>query len=253
MGLKTFTYAAGLLAASVAWADVTEEQTFSFELNAGGRISLDNINGDVTITGGDGNSVEITAFKKANDQEYLDGIEINIDATEDVIRIDTKHPDKQGGFFNWGDSGGGSVKYTLSVPSSANLDTVESVNGDITISGVYGVVKAETVNGGIEASDLSENVKLETVNGSVNANFASLTGNQRVDCETVNGKVALYLPANADASITAETVNGGIDGEDFGLETNKGFVGRDLSGDIGDGSARVSLSTVNGAIKIRKG
>jgi hypothetical protein len=36
------------------------------------------------------------------------------------------------------------------------------------------------------------------------------------------------------------------------LEPEKGFVGRDLSGEIGDGAARVSLDTVNGSIRIDK-
>ncbi len=240
-----------LLATSMALADVTEELSFSYELSPGGRISLENINGDVTIQGGSGNSVEITAYKKADNQDYLDGIEINIKATDDMVRIETKHPDKKN-WFDWGDNNG-SVTYTLSVPSSANLDTIESVNGGIEISGVHGIVKAETVNGGIEAEDLSDNASLETVNGAIRATFASLTGGQKVDCETVNGKVSVVLPSNSDASIEAETVNGGIDGKDFGLETNKGFVGRDLEGEVGDGSARVNLSTVNGGIKIRKG
>lgn len=251
MYLRTWVAGLALVAASVAVADVTEEVSFSYTINNGGRISLDNINGDVTITGGKGDAVEITAFKKADNQEYLDGIEIRIDASDDTIRIDTKHPDSKRSF--WGSSDGGSVTYTLTVPASVNLDSIESVNGDIEISGVLGTVKAETVNGGIEANDLSENVSLETVNGSVHAYFTSLRGNQKVDCETVNGKVSLYLPANADASITAETVNGGIDGEEFGLVTNKGFVGRDMDGEVGNGSARVNLSTVNGGIKIRKG
>lgn len=240
-----------LFAANLALADFTEEQHFSFELNAGGRISIENINGGIDITGGTGNAVEITVVKRAGSQKYLDGIEVIVDARDDLIRIETKHPENKG-WFNWGGDSSGSVHYTLSVPANANLDTIESVNGDIEIRGVYGLVKAETVNGSIEARDLSANAGLETVNGSVEAVFTSLTGAQKVECESVNGRVTLVLPDNADASISAETVNGGIDGDDFGLKTNKGFVGRDLDGEVGDGSARVSLSTVNGGIKIRK-
>ena len=241
-----------LIASQLALADVTEEQTYSYTLDAGGRISLENINGSVSVTGGTGNAVEITAVKKAGNREYLDGIEILIDARDDTIRIETRHPEKKDGWFNWGESSG-SVTYTLSVPANANLDGIESVNGDVDIRGVYGNVKAETVNGTIDVEDLSADADLETVNGSINARFLALTGNQRVDCETVNGRMTLYFPANADATVSAETVNGGIDGDDFGLVTNKGFVGRDLDGSVGDGSARVDLSTVNGGIKIRKG
>ncbi len=253
MAYRNWIAGVALLAASAAVADVTEEVNMSFSLKAGGRISLENINGDVTITGASGDAVTITALKKADSQDYLEGMEIKVDASDDLIRIDTEHPDKGGGFWNWGDEGGGSITYTLSVPSSANLDVIESVNGDVRISGVLGTVKAETVNGEIEASGLSGDVNLETVNGSVEAAFASLGGDQRVDCETVNGKITLSLPSSTSASFSAETVNGGIDGDDFGLATNKGFVGRDLSGKVGEGSARVNLSTVNGAIRIRKG
>ena len=59
-------------------------------------------------------------------------------------------------------------------------------------------------------------------------------------------------PAAASARVVAETVNGSIDGDDFGLAVEKGFVGRDLNGKIGGGDARVSLDTVNGSIRIKK-
>ncbi len=98
----------------------------------------------------------------------------------------------------------------------------------------------------------SGDVNLETVNGSISAVFDVLAGDQRVDAETVNGKIVLVLPADASARVTAETVNGSIDADDFGLEPEKGFVGRDLSGDIGSGSARISLDTVNGSIRLEK-
>ncbi len=252
MGFRPLLISVAFLAASGAMADVTEEQSWTFDLDEGGRISLENINGNVTVTGHGGRDVEIVAFKKAGKQEYLDGIEIIIDDSPDAIHIETKHPKKGvGGWFNWGGDSSGSVTYRLKVPSYANLEAVESVNGDVSVSGVYGIVKAGTVNGQVEASDLSSHARIETVNGSVNATFASLSGSQKATCESVNGRVTVQLPDDADTSVSAETINGGIDGSDFGLKANKGFVGRDLEGEIGSGSARLALSTVNGSIKIR--
>ena len=252
MGFRPLVLSAALLAASGVSADVTEELTFNYVLADDGRVSVENINGNVTVIGRAGNTVEIVAIKKAGKQEYLDDIEIVIDHSEDAIRIETVHPDKGvRSWFTWGDNNSGSVSYTITVPSSANLESVESINGNLEISGVFGVVKASTVNGKITASDLSANTDIETVNGSVNASFASLGGQQKAQCESVNGRLVINLPSDANASVTAETINGGIDGSDFGLKANKGFVGRDLEGDIGDGSARLALSTVNGAIKIR--
>jgi len=252
MKVRTAVFAVALLA-NTAVADYTAEQSWTFQLDPGGRISLENINGDVEVNGIAGNTVEVLAVKKAGSEAYLEKMEIIIDARADSIRIETRHPNSGiKGMFNWGNDSSGSVRYTLSVPTSAVLDEIESVNGNVNIAGVDGRVKASTVNGEVNAHDLLADATLETVNGSVEARFDRLQDNQKVSCESVNGRVSVFLPGDADVSVSAETINGGIDGEAFGLKVDKGFVGRELEGDIGQGSARLNLSTVNGSIKIRK-
>ncbi|MEE4174338.1 MAG: DUF4097 family beta strand repeat-containing protein [Xanthomonadales bacterium] len=248
-GVRRSVLFAALLASGSALADVREEVTFSYTLESGGRLSLENVNGSISIDGGDGDQVVITAHKKANNQEALDEIEINIDATSTRISIDTDLPNSKGWWG--GNNSGASVSYELSVPSNIDLDSISSVNGGIDISGVFGTVKAETVNGSIDVDDAAGDVKLETVNGSIDARFSSVTGDQRINCDTVNGKINLTLPANADASVSVETVNGSINASDFGLKVDKGFVGKSLDGDIGDGSARITANTVNGGVKLR--
>ena len=89
------------------------------------------------------------------------------------------------------------------------------------------------------------------MNGGINADFDKCDGQQNIKAETVNGRVTIVLPEDADVEVSADTLNGGINGRDFGLETDKGFVGSDMNGKIGDGSARLNIDTVNGSIKIR--
>jgi DUF4097 and DUF4098 domain-containing protein YvlB len=228
----------------------TEEMTFT--VAQGARISLENINGDVSIIAGSGDTVHLVARKKAGKQEYMDELKVIVDADENYIRIETKHPKSEGGWFKWGNDSSGSVTYELEVPRDVNLDTISTVNGDVVISGVSGTVKAETVNGSLNASGLVGDVKLETVNGGITAVLDEMSTGQRVSADTVNGKITLLLPSDASARVNAETVNGSIDADDFGLKPEKGFVGRDLSGDIGGGDARISLDTVNGSIRISK-
>ncbi len=233
-------------------AAVTETEEMTYDVNADARISLENINGDIRITGGGGDKVHLVAEKKAGKQEYLDQLKIIVDADQDYIRIETRHPKSEGGWFNWGEDSNGSVSYVLEVPATVNLDTISTVNGDVEIASVNGQVKAETVNGSLQAFGLKGDVDLETVNGSVRAEFDQLGEGQRVSADAVNGKIVLVLPSDASARVEAETINGSIDAGDFGLEAEKGFVGRDLSGKIGGGDARISLDTVNGSIKIMK-
>jgi DUF4097 and DUF4098 domain-containing protein YvlB len=241
-----------LLIVASATAEVRDTEEFFYDINAGGRISLENVNGDILIIGSSGDAVSIVAHKKASNQEYLDGLEIDIKAEAEFIRIETKHPKSSNVHFGWGDNGSGSVSYELSVPSNINLDLVSTINGEVDISGVSGDVKAKTVNGGLVASDLASDVGLDTTNGSIKADFQTLNSGQRVSARTVNGKIVFRLPEDASARVTAETVNGSIDADDFGLEPEKGYVGRDLDGQIGNGSARVRLDTLNGSIRLTR-
>jgi DUF4097 and DUF4098 domain-containing protein YvlB len=249
-GLWTLAALLSLSMTAAADVEVTEEMTF--DVNPGARVSLENINGDITIVGGSGDQVKVTAHKQAGKQEYLDELKVVTDASADYVRIETRHPKSESSWLNWGENNSGSVAYELSVPADVTLDAIETVNGDVSIQAVSGTVKASTVNGGLEVENLVADVSLETVNGTITADFDALGADQRVDAEAVNGRIELLLPADASARINAETVNGSIDADDFGLEPEKGFVGRDLSGEIGGGDARISLDTVNGSIKIRK-
>lgn len=247
---RAFAFLIALLATGSLLASVTEEETFSYKLDDGGRFSLSNVNGSVVVTGGAGDSVEIVATKKADNQEDMDKIEIDISHSAGEISVETEIGKSEGWFSH--NSGSGSVKYEIIVPVSTRLDAVETVNGNVNISGVSGKVVAESVNGDLDVSDLAGDVGLSTVNGTIEAEFSTLGDQQRVKVETVNGRVTVKLPENADVDISADTLNGGINASDFGLETDKGFVGSDLNGKIGNGSARLNIDTVNGAIKIRK-
>ena len=249
MKLRTFIFTVTLLASGSLIASVTEEETFSFPLSEGGSFSISNVNGSINITGGSGNAVEIVATKKADSQKDLDKIEIEISASADEIVVETELGDSNKWYSRGSNSG--SVKYEVIVPTGTMLDSVETVNGGVTIGGVSGNVSAESVNGSLELRDLAGDASLSTVNGSVDAEFVRLEGQQRVKAETVNGRVTIKLPESADVEINADTLNGGINGRDFGLETENGFVGSDLNGKIGSGSARLNIDTVNGSIKIQ--
>jgi DUF4097 and DUF4098 domain-containing protein YvlB len=228
-----------------------ETETFNYALSAGGRISLDNINGDIEISGKSGNQVQITAKKHADNAEDLATLKIKIKADADAIRIETVHEKSESRWF--GNNNSGKVSYTLTVPTSANLDTISTVNGEIRIRGVSGTVKAESVNGHLDLDDLAGDTNLSTTNGGIEARFDTLKGSQRVNADTVNGRITLLIPDDSSARVSAETLNGDIDAEDFGLEVEKGgFIGKDLKGSIGNGEASIDLDTVNGGIRISK-
>jgi hypothetical protein len=221
-----------------------EEFHQTFPLPSQGRFSLDNVNGDVRITGWDKAEVQIDAIKKAKSAEALEKIKIEIDAGKDQITVKTRYPKGKGG------ENGGSVEYTIFVPRGATLKKIADVNGSVFIKEVTGAVDVSTVNGKVVASGMSNGGEFESVNGSVQATFSEVKSEKSIDMKTVNGGLELKLPANANASVSASSLNGGIHSS-YNLPVKKHFpIGSNLNADIGSGGAEVRMKSVNGGIQI---
>ena len=242
---------AGLL--SKADASVKESVESTNAVNPGAAFSLENINGRVTIDTWDQAEIKVVALKKADNQEGLDAMEVKISAAPDHVSVETKyHRNEDSSFFGgWNHSG--EVTYTVTVPAGTVLRDVKTVNGRIQLSGDYGAVNVSSVNGSIDAEGLRSDAKIATVNGHVKAGFATISDNQRIKLDSVNGRSEIILPANANCGIKARTVHGGIS-NDFGLdeERSRWGVGSRLTGHIGEGGADVDISTVNGGIRVSK-
>lgn len=227
-------------------AEVTEEFHKTVPITADGRVSLENINGGVTITGWDRNEVQIDAVKSARDQQRLDEARIEVDVATDAIRIRTRYPEHHT------NNNPASVHYELHVPRAARLDKIDLVNGSLDLQQVSGEVHANLINGGLRAKNLAGRSELSTVNGSLEADFNSLDNVHDVSLKSVNGSIALGLPPSPNADIEANTVSGGIRTE-FPLEVSGHMMGKTVNGKLGNGGTRIEMSNVNGSIKIGPG
>lgn len=238
--------ALAVLPAQAAERTITE----TFDLGTNGRVSLSNVNGDVTIEGWDQPTVEVRAEISSRSRDAVERTKVEFDHDGSSLDIEVDLPSSRGGWL--GSHDGASVEFWLKVPRGVRLDDLSLVNGSLDIENVEGEIEASLVNGGLDASGLRGDAELSTVNGSIDVRFDRLDGTQRIQIESVNGSIDLFLPADADAEITADTVHGRIS-NDFGLEVDKsGWVGQELRGRLGSGSARISLDNVNGSIDIRK-
>ena len=128
---------------------------------------------------------------------------------------------------------------------------VSTTSGDINASGLAGAVDASAVSGSIEIGDgRFEQVAASTVNGKLELGI-ELAEDGRVDLETINGRVDIDFSGDVNARFDIETFNGGIT-NCFGPEARSdGFMrGRDLKFTEGNGDGRVTVRTLNGAVRI---
>jgi tRNA A-37 threonylcarbamoyl transferase component Bud32 len=234
-----------------------KDSTQSFPLNDNGSFSLDEINGRIEIHGWSSNAVLLHTAIHGKTGESVDAVKINIDSKPGKAKVHTEQPSSATGFpWSWlwfkdDPRNDASVDYTVQVPWSARLEDISSVSGRIAIDGVSGDIAASTVSGETRINGAAGNLKLSTVNGRIAAGLASLGPGQSVSLNSVNGTMELTLPDNADASLSADTLNGKITSEFPSLQPdNQLAVGHDLRGKLGNGGATVRASAVDGAIKI---
>ena len=212
-----------------------------FALGPSGRLVIQNLYGDVSITAWDRDDVLVEAIKHSPDPHRSDDARIIVEPSSGALSIhtvysgmDAEHP--------------ASVEYRIMVPRRANLDQVKLVNGGLSISGVAGPVTASSVNGSIRADKLEGEANLSTVNGKLDAAFNRLSPSKPISLSSVNGPIKLYLPAGAGASLTAHNLSGGIE-SDVG-RVSRADDGHDLRAVVNHGGTHIHLHNVNGGISI---
>ena len=214
---------------------------YSYPMQPGGRLSVDNFNGSVEITGWDQDTVDISGSKYARTTELRDALKIEIEHTADSVRIRTARPSDRRG--NMG------AKYIIKVPRRTQLERIASTNGAIHTADIEGPARLKTSNGSVRTENLHGSLDAQTTNGGI-------------DIQNVEGGAVLHTTnghVHADdvrGSFEAETTNGGIrvhlakpeSGRPVKLETSNGTI--ELTMDAMNQN-EVRASTTNGGITIR--
>ena len=224
----------------------------------GQAIEIKGINGDVDAGPASGDRVEVTAVKKARRSDPA-SVQVKVVEHAGGVTICALYPTPGGKPANECQPGEGgrmsvndndvSVRFAVRVPAGVRF-VGRTVNGGIGAEGLTGDVLARTVNGSVRLSTAGQ-AEAETVNGSITAAVGQADGSEALTFKTVNGSIAVELPASANADVRAATVNGGIH-TDFPLNGPTRISKRSLSGTIGSGGRPLALETVNGSIRIRQ-
>jgi DUF4097 and DUF4098 domain-containing protein YvlB len=144
--------------------EYTESFSRTVRLGRNGTFDLQNVSGDIAVTGGGGDDVRIEAIKRVRHPNEAEAktllSEITIDVQERSGRIDvrTDYPRRR----TW--SGG--VDFTVSVPRDASV-ALRSVSGTVKVTNVNGELRAETVSGDIIATSNRRLRTAKTVSGDV--------------------------------------------------------------------------------------
>jgi len=240
-----------------AKAEKTTE-TRTLPLASGSTLKVKNVNGFIRVEAWDREEVQFTGeFKPSSKDEQ---VKVVMEAGHGSLEIRGEYPKHTG----WGSYQGPQCQMTLKVPRRVT-PTIETVNGEVSVSGTQGKAVLSTVNGGIRAANLQEHLKAETVNGSINLdqvkgslNLQTVNGaikgsgldgqGQGIKAETVNGSIHLQV-GGMKGRLKASTVNGGISFNAKGAEQVE--VKKHRVTAVFPGSDQgIDIETVNGAITL---
>lgn len=271
--------------------------TLSEAVGPGAWVRVATFNGQINITQGSGNRVEIRAEKDIRRGGIEDiGFVVrreNGGISICAVRDDEDECDADGSYrgrnrsSDWYRNHQGTVNFTVQIPAGvrvkagsgsgdvriagAGAEVIAATgNGRVDVNGSTGQVRASTGNGDVAVQDARGPVDVSTGSGTIRVLTSSgpvsaSSGNGDIDVSigkldrspdmrfsTGNGRVTLRLPDGFGAEVDANTGNGTVT-SDFPVKMRSGRLDPTrLRGTIGDGGGRLSISSGNGDVKIRR-
>src|SRR6478736_4983845 len=203
-------------------------------------LMVANINGDVNVTGYEGDKVivEVTRTITAKTYERLEQGKAEltmgfIDRADTLLffveggcnefgrnnrnRKNNDDWDSHGGWgYEWNNNGRGrgcnppydyKMNFTVKVPTSVNLILSTINDGDVTVENTKGALNVGNVNGSIKLSKISREASATTINGDVDVEYVT---NPVQDCRfySLNGDINAWFQKGLAANMSFESFNG---------------------------------------------
>lgn len=243
----------------------TERFSQTYRVGRDGALDLQNISGDVRITGGSGDDIRIEAVKRVRSRDgqsakaLLEALRIEVTHVGSRVEVRTMYP--RTGRVS------ASVDYVITVPATTAV-SAKTISGNLSVASVTGEVRVETVSGDLQLTATPNLALAKTVSGTVTARdvgaataltLNTVSGNiiaaalkgRALDATTVSGDVR--LTGVQIERVTAKAVSGNVDfdaglaaGGRYEFNSHSGNVRMLLAGDIG---FELDATTFSGSVR----
>jgi len=225
----------------------------TYDLAAGGTVAVTNTSGYIRVTSWNENRVKVDAVKRADRDEDVSQVEIQVTNTPDRVEIRTVYPRARPSRI--------SVDYDLKVPRTAVLNGLTTTSGDISVTDPVARVTARATSGNITVRGVTGDAALSITSGRVTADrIGGSLGVTATSGEVVVGEVASTVSARcascnisvrgARDDVTAQASSGNIEIERAGgrvtARATSGWVKiNDVGGDVIAESYSESITVTN--------
>jgi DUF4097 and DUF4098 domain-containing protein YvlB len=241
-------------------ADTHVEETLekTFVVDGPAVLDLETDFGNVTVTGNEGNEVQVTARLSLWGSDEEDARQqVDVQMTQEGNRINVQVVRPEWHYVFWASTRSPRVDFEVRVPSETSLQLVTS-SGDLTVSDVTGTAKLETSFGSIKVEEVSGPVSAQSDSGDIT--LIGLSEGGDLEAKTNFGKLVLRditadsLTARSDSGdiqVEEITLDGALDlRTNFGSVTAQDIAAQRLTAHSDSGEIQVDDATLDGALDL---
>lgn len=206
----------------------------TFNVSAGGTLTVDADVGDIRVTAASGNTVTVDVTQSSRSTRYMD-----ITAEQEQGNVVVRGKFEGSRWMNWNFNG--DAKFVISVPTDYNVDLATS-GGDIRVSDLGGQAHVKTSGGGITLGNIGGPVVAHTSGGDIGLDGAR--GN--AELHTSGGGIRI---GDVTGNIEAKTSGGSIEVRHAGADLYARSSGGGIS--IDDANGTVDVQTSGGSIRAK--
>ncbi len=220
------------------------------KLAVGRTLAIRDINGSVHVRTGQRLMIRATKTAQRGDPNT---VAVHVEDTPTGLVACVRYPPNAGDgcsarVRNSSTDNDTKVDFDVTLPHGVALDA-GTVDGSIDAR-TDGTIDASTVNGRLRIEGREAHT-LTTLNGSIELRLLDRPSGS-LNAKTVNGPITISLPPGSGIDVQAHTITGRIDAAGLTVDHPQYGPGADARGTLGDGAAHLTLSTVNGAIALRR-
>jgi DUF4097 and DUF4098 domain-containing protein YvlB len=227
----------------------TDQLKYYWPSDSLSQIVVSSENGNITITAATGDSASAVVDRtssgtdNADAKAHIDSVIVSTILAAGVLTLKADMPDNNPRTFSAG--------FVISVPAAVAA-TLNTANGDISISGISGSASQSAANGNITIAGHTGEVTAECDNGIIECEISALGAADSVMLKAANGNITLHLPRLVLARFDARAGIGNVLVSGFSTILLNTDLPAHKAGTIGAGTGEsyVGLSTDYGDIII---
>jgi hypothetical protein len=199
-----------LILITVARAGESDSASIKFsDPSKPGTLQIRIANGDLRIRGGDVAEVQVqTDLRPESSEQRGDGLRVISSSSSYSLTEKNNVVSLAHGTQGWGP--GNSSDFNITVPRNTSIIINSSLGGDVSVGGVTGNIDIKTLNGEVVLEDIAGAAVVDSMNGEIKATVRELVDGNTLSFTSINGEIALHLPATAKANVRLRTHNGSI-------------------------------------------